>query len=139
MIIYFFTLVCYNDKKYWGYLNMRKTVKVGDIVNVINKGHTYNTYTEKAIELRADVSDYLMDCRRGQFIVEQSRARSDTSGRWVYGQSPNNGDIGIVINKSSSRYILIERMVDSRQFVLDDSGLRVCKNHDMFSNKDFEL
>jgi len=118
---------------------MRRNVKVGDIVKVTHSGYTYNTYTEKAIELHADVSDYLINCRREQARADDSRARSDRSGRWVYGASPNNGDLGVVVNKTSSTYILIERVVDGRQFILENTGLAVIKNDEMFSDKDFEL
>lgn len=120
---------------------MRKDIKVGEIVKVTNKGYTYNTYTEKAIELHADVSDYLMKCRREQFRASDSIARLDRSSRWIYGASPNNGDVGIVVNKSNSstKYILIERIVDGRQFILENTGLTVHENHEMFSDKDFEL
>lgn len=121
---------------------MRRDIKVGTVVKVTHSGYTYNTYTEKAIELHADVSIYLINCLRSQTRPNTELARSDRSSSWVYGQNPCDGDIGIVINESSSkgeRYILIERVGDGRQFVLESSGLTVNPNREMFSDKDFEL
>jgi len=121
---------------------MRKDIKVGAVVKVTHSGYTYNTYTEKAIELHADVSKYLINCLRSQTRPNTERARSDRSSSWIYGQNPRDGDIGIVINKSSSmdeQYILIERIGDGRQFILESSGLTVDPNREMFSDKDFEL
>ena len=125
---------------------MRKDIKVGAVVKVTHSGYTYNTYTEKAIELHADVSKYLINCLRSQTRPNTERARSDRSSSWVYGQNPRDGDIGIVINKSASgddryseKYILIERIGDGRQFILESSGLTVDPNREMFSDKDFEL
>ena len=125
---------------------MRRDIKVGAVVKVTHSGYTYNTYTEKAIELHADVSNYLINCLRSQTRPNTERARSDRSSSWIYGQNPSDGDIGIVINKSASgddryseKYILIERIGDGRQFILESSGLTLNQNGDMFSDKDFEL
>lgn len=121
---------------------MKTDINIGTVVKVTHSGYTYNTYTEKAIELHADVSNYLINCIRSQTRPSTDRARSDRSSNWVYGQNPRNGDIGIVINKCSSkdeRYILIQRLIDGRQFILESSGLTVNQNGDMFSDKDFEL
>ena len=121
---------------------MRRDIKIGTVVKVTHSGYTYNTYTEKAIELHADVSKYLINCLRSQTRPNTDRARSDRSSMWIYGQNPRDGDICIVVNDSSSkgeRYILVERVGDGRQFILENSGLSVEQNLEMFSDKDFEL
>ena len=120
-------------------LNMMKTIEIGDLVGITDPGYQYTSYTEKAIELKADVSDYVRKTHANGTRVNHRIAQEDRSCGWIYNDECEKGDICIVLNMSSSQHVLIQRIHDGRQFLMDSSGLKIHKKSEMFNDEDFLL
>lgn len=112
-------------------------IKIGDSVKVISNGYQYTTYSEKAIELGADVSAYIRNCFRNGLTVNHGRARRDRKCKWIFDNDVGNGDICEVINFDDRNHVLIERIYDGRQFLMDPDGFEYYGSHAMFGDKDF--
>lgn len=121
---------------------MKVKVKIGDVVKVTDSGCQYTTYVEKAVQLGADISSYIMDfCKenQGSFSGFDYRRARDRNCKWIYDNMVQNGDVCMTINIDGSSIVLIERIYDGRQFLMDNDGLKVVEKSQMFSDGDFLL
>ncbi len=88
------------------------------IYKVIDSGEIYSHYYDKAIELDANVNKNKPECH------------DYPNYKWEYGQSVLNGDKCKVLCKidyHGSNICLIERIKDSRQFVIGERGIKEMK------------
>lgn len=114
----------------------------GDYVHVIDAGYTYTTHLAKAVELGADVNEY---CRRwyekGANYNNLDRVKSNEGKHsWVNGMQPEEGEGCVVLRADQPLYILVERLYDGRQFIIENKGLKFYKkDDDWYDEEDFLL
>ena len=121
--------------------------KIGDTVKVIRTGQTYSTHVGAVKELGGDYdpADY-EHFKRTNKLGNPVRRRwiSNKNYKFKYAAGPKTGDIAMCLNISSvgfkaNVFVLIERLSDSRQFVMGRHG--VCFHDSPISLEDdlFEL
>jgi len=122
-------------------MRMYNKIKIGNTIRISDTGHQYCGYVVKAMELGADVSPYIRayyNNHGSTHGMKQGIAMADRSPKWIYESHVKKGDICEVLNMDQRNgHVLVERMPDGRQFLMDAPGCEVIK--ETFGDKDFLL
>jgi len=112
-------------------------MNIGDIVKVHNPGQTYSTYTKAAEILGADYSFY-----HSSPTADYVSRKSKSSDKWQYGDVPTENDVAVIKNIMDIGYrtniVLIERISDSKQFIIGIGGLDL-NTKDFLEQELFEI
>jgi hypothetical protein len=117
---------------------MKTKIELGDIVSVLNAGHTYSTHMLAAKELGADYDpeEYRLLYRREMGTIPP--AFRTMTYKWRWQGIPTRNDICEVISEWNGHH-LIERQSDGRQFIVDPQGLKFVRKNIHLEEDLFEL